>query len=98
MRLVRRFAQILILVSLIGCSLKKRAVDTFVDVLGEAEGVYLSEDDPELPLAASVAKAASVCASCARPPACAWACPAAPICASPTTTRPSVRSVMGAAW
>lgn len=47
-RLVRRFAQILILVSLIGCSLKKRAVDTFVDVLGEAEGVYLSEDDPEL--------------------------------------------------
>ena len=42
------FAQILILASLIGCSLKKRAVDTFVDVLGEAEGVYLSEDDPEL--------------------------------------------------
>jgi hypothetical protein len=41
-------AQILILASLIGCSLKKRAVDTFVDVLGEAEGVYLSEDDPEL--------------------------------------------------
>lgn len=42
------FAQILIIASLIGCSLKKRAVDTFVDVLGEAEGVYLSEDDPEL--------------------------------------------------
>jgi predicted anti-sigma-YlaC factor YlaD len=35
-------------VSLCGCSLKKRAVDTFVDVLGESEGVYLSEDDPEL--------------------------------------------------
>ena len=42
------FAQILMVVSLCGCSLKKRAVDTFVDVLGEAEGVYLSEDDPEL--------------------------------------------------
>ena len=48
MRQVSSFAQILILASLIGCSLKKRAVDTFVDVLGEAEGVYLSEDDPEL--------------------------------------------------
>ena len=48
MRRVRWFAQILILVSLARCSLKKRAVDTFVDVLGEAEGVYLSEDDPEL--------------------------------------------------
>ncbi|MGH9392457.1 MAG: TRAP transporter TatT component family protein, partial [Vicinamibacteria bacterium] len=48
MRRVPWFAQILILVLLTGCSLKKRAVDTFVDVLGEAEGVYLSEDDPEL--------------------------------------------------
>ncbi len=48
MRQVSSFAQMLIFVSLIGCSLKKRAVDTFVDVLGEAEGVYLSEDDPEL--------------------------------------------------
>jgi len=47
-RRVRWFAYILILASFIGCSLKKRAVDTFVDVLGEAEGVYLSEDDPEL--------------------------------------------------
>ncbi len=45
---MRSVAQILILISLFGCSLKKRAVDTFVDVLGEAEGVYLSEDDPEL--------------------------------------------------
>jgi predicted anti-sigma-YlaC factor YlaD len=43
-----RFAQMLMLVSLAGCSLKKRAVDTFVDVLGESERVYLSEDDPEL--------------------------------------------------
>lgn len=42
------FAPILICVPVMGCSLKKRAVDTFVDVLGEAEGVYLSEDDPEL--------------------------------------------------
>ena len=47
-RQVSWFAQILIFVTLSGCSLKKRAVDTFVDVLGEAEGVYLSEDDPEL--------------------------------------------------
>lgn len=31
-----------------GCSLKKRAVNTFVDILGEAEKVYLSEEDPEL--------------------------------------------------
>jgi predicted anti-sigma-YlaC factor YlaD len=45
---VRWVAQILILVALAGCSLKKRAVDTFVKVLGESEGVYLSEDDPEL--------------------------------------------------
>ncbi len=42
------FAPMLMLASLVGCSLKKRAVDTFVDVLGEAETVYLSEDDPEL--------------------------------------------------
>lgn len=45
---MRSVAQILILASFLGCSLKKRAVDTFVDVLGEAEGVYLSENDPEL--------------------------------------------------
>jgi predicted anti-sigma-YlaC factor YlaD len=45
---VRTVTQILFAISLFGCSLKKRAVDTFVDVLGEAERVYLSEDDPEL--------------------------------------------------
>jgi predicted anti-sigma-YlaC factor YlaD len=38
----------LMLVSLVSCSLKKRAVDTFVDVLSESERVYLSEEDPEL--------------------------------------------------
>jgi hypothetical protein len=38
----------LMLVPLLGCSLKKRAVDTFVNVLGESETVYLSEEDPEL--------------------------------------------------
>ncbi|HJS72923.1 MAG TPA: TRAP transporter TatT component family protein, partial [Vicinamibacteria bacterium] len=38
----------LMLVTLGGCSLKKRAVDTFVNVLGESETVYLSEEDPEL--------------------------------------------------
>jgi TRAP transporter T-component len=41
-------APILMLALLLGCSLKKRAVDTFVDVLGESEKVYLSEEDPEL--------------------------------------------------
>jgi len=35
-----------------GCSLKKRAVDTLADVLGEAENVYLSDEDPELIAAA----------------------------------------------
>lgn len=35
-----------------GCSLKSRAVDTLADVLGEGEGVYLSDDDPELIAAA----------------------------------------------
>ena len=30
------------------CSMKKRAVDTLADVLGKAEGVYLSDEDPEL--------------------------------------------------
>jgi predicted anti-sigma-YlaC factor YlaD len=34
------------------CSLKKKAVDTLADVLGEAEGVYLSDEDPELIAAA----------------------------------------------
>lgn len=38
----------LILLVLGGCSLKSRAVDTLADVLGEAEAVYLSDDDPEL--------------------------------------------------
>jgi len=36
----------------ISCSLKKKAVDTLADVLGEAEGVYLSDEDPELIAAA----------------------------------------------
>jgi tetratricopeptide (TPR) repeat protein len=39
---------VVLLVSIVGCSLKKRAVRTFVDVLGESERVYLSDDDPEL--------------------------------------------------
>lgn len=30
------------------CSLKKKAVNTLADVLGKAETVYLSDDDPEL--------------------------------------------------
>jgi predicted anti-sigma-YlaC factor YlaD len=34
------------------CSLRKKAVDTLADVLGEAEGVYLSDEDPELIAAA----------------------------------------------
>ncbi len=31
-----------------GCSLRKKAVNTLADVLGKAEIVYLSDDDPEL--------------------------------------------------
>jgi predicted anti-sigma-YlaC factor YlaD len=38
--------------SLAACSLKSRAVDTLADVLGQAEGVYLSDEDPELIAAA----------------------------------------------
>jgi predicted anti-sigma-YlaC factor YlaD len=36
----------------VSCSLKKKAVNTLADVLGEAEGVYLSDEDPELIAAA----------------------------------------------
>jgi predicted anti-sigma-YlaC factor YlaD len=32
----------------ISCSLKKKAVDTLAEVLGKAESVYLSDEDPEL--------------------------------------------------
>lgn len=31
-----------------GCSLRKKAVNTLADVLGKAETVYMSDDDPEL--------------------------------------------------
>ncbi|MFQ5929427.1 MAG: hypothetical protein ACE5MK_06995, partial [Acidobacteriota bacterium] len=34
------------------CSLKKRAVNTLAEVLGETESVYLSDEDPELIAAA----------------------------------------------
>ena len=43
---------LLIVILLGGCSLKSRAVDTLADVLGEGEGVYLSDEDPELIAAA----------------------------------------------
>jgi predicted anti-sigma-YlaC factor YlaD len=43
---------ILLLTSGNGCSLKKKAVNTLADVLGEAESVYLSDEDPELVAAA----------------------------------------------
>lgn len=36
----------------ISCSLKKKAVNTLADVLGQAEAVYLSDEDPELIAAA----------------------------------------------
>lgn len=36
----------------LSCSLRKRAVNTLADVLGEAEQVYLSDEDPELVAAA----------------------------------------------
>jgi predicted anti-sigma-YlaC factor YlaD len=39
---------VLIVILLGGCSLKSRAVDTLAEVLGEAESVYLSDEDPEL--------------------------------------------------
>jgi predicted anti-sigma-YlaC factor YlaD len=34
------------------CSLKKRAINTLAEVLSQAEGVYLADDDPELVAAA----------------------------------------------
>jgi predicted anti-sigma-YlaC factor YlaD len=37
-----------LLFSSASCSLKKTAVNTMADVFGEAEGVYLSDEDPEL--------------------------------------------------
>lgn len=43
---------VLVVVLLGGCSLKSRAVDTLADVLGKGEGVYLSDEDPELIAAA----------------------------------------------
>ena len=43
---------LLTVVLLGGCSLKSRAVDTLADVLGEGEGVYLADEDPELIAAA----------------------------------------------
>ena len=44
----KRITVVLILTLLGGCSLKRRAVNTLAEVLGEAEGVYLSDEDPEL--------------------------------------------------
>jgi predicted anti-sigma-YlaC factor YlaD len=38
--------------SFVGCSFKGRAVNALVDVLGDAETVYLSDEDPELVAAA----------------------------------------------
>lgn len=49
---VKRIASILLVTALGGCSLKGRAVDTLAEVLGEAESVYLADDDPELIAAA----------------------------------------------
>ena len=49
---MKRLAAILLLLGLCGCSLKARAVDTLAEVLGEAESVYLSDEDPELIAAA----------------------------------------------
>ena len=43
---------VLIVVLNSACSMKKKAVNTLADVLGEAEGVYLSDEDPELIAAA----------------------------------------------
>jgi predicted anti-sigma-YlaC factor YlaD len=43
---------VVFLCCLASCSLKKTAVNTVADVFGEAEGVYLSDDDPELIAAA----------------------------------------------
>ncbi len=36
------------LLSLPACSIKQKAINSLASVLGEAEGVYLSDDDPEL--------------------------------------------------
>lgn len=46
----RRLLFVVLSLSLLGvsCSLKKKAVDTLASVLGEAEAVYLSDEDPEL--------------------------------------------------
>ena len=49
---MKRLAAISILLGLSACSLKARAVDTLAEVLGEAESVYLSDEDPELVAAA----------------------------------------------
>ena len=49
---MKRLVAISILLGLSGCSLKARAVDTLAEVLGEAESVYLSDEDPELVAAA----------------------------------------------
>lgn len=45
---VRPITIVVMFLSLGGCSLKSRAVDTLAEVLGEAESVYLSDEDPEL--------------------------------------------------
>ena len=45
---MRRIVVLLLVSALGGCSLKARAVDTLAEVLGEAEQVYLSDEDPEL--------------------------------------------------
>ena len=49
---MRRSLIVFLAIVVSGCSLKKRAVDTLADVLGEAEAVYLSDEDPELIAAA----------------------------------------------
>ena len=48
MRRLLIFSLFLCLPGDFGCSLKKKAVNTLADVLGKAETVYLSDDDPEL--------------------------------------------------
>ncbi|MFQ5737700.1 MAG: TRAP transporter TatT component family protein [Acidobacteriota bacterium] len=45
-------AVLLLLALSSGCSLRKKAVNTLADVLGEARQVYLSDEDPELIAAA----------------------------------------------
>ena len=45
---IRTWAALFILTTTTACSLKKTAVNAVADVLGESEGVYLSDEDPEL--------------------------------------------------